>query len=338
LERFGFARSFISIFDGAYQPEAEAKGVQRAVEDYSGIMWCAFIAVTSFILLIYLLLIGRRTKLDTRLHDLSGQLGDVPAADPVAEFAMSALPKMGAPLVPDDQEERNRLQARLIHAGLYGRQAMYVFLGTKLLLVLAPPVLGLFAAVLGLWPFAYGLIVGALLGAFGLILPSFWLDWRKAKRQTNLRRSLPDALDVLVICLEGGVSLAAAMRRVARELRGAHPMLAEELLIAEREVQLGRTTGDALRQFGERCDLEEIRSLASVIIQAERFGASLAKALRVHADTLREKRLQYAEERAQKAVVKILFPTLFCIFPGIYLVVLGPAVIQIIDMFARLGR
>ena len=261
------------------------------MEDYSGIMWCAFIAVTSFILLIYLLLIGRRTKLDTRLHDLSGQLGDVPAADPVAEFAMSALPKMGAPLVPDDQEERNRLQARLIHAGLYGRQAMYVFLGTKLLLVLAPPILGLLAAVLGLWPFAYGLIVGALLGAFGLILPSFWLDWRKAKRQTNLRRSLPDALDVLVICLEGGVSLAAAMRRVARELRGAHPMLAEELLIAEREVQLGRTTGDALRQFGERCDLEEIRSLASVIIQAERFGASLAKALRVHADTLREKRL-----------------------------------------------
>src|SRR5262249_19575625 len=159
-----------------------------------------------------------------------------------------------------------------------------------------------------------------------------------SKRQTSLRRALPDALDVLVICLEGGVSLAGALKRVARELKGAHPMLAEELLIAEREVQLGRTTGDALRPFGERCDWEESRGLASVINQAERFGASLAKALRVHADSLREKRLFYAEERAQKAVIKILFPTLFCIFPGIYLVVLGPAVIQIIDMFARLGR
>jgi tight adherence protein C len=304
----------------------------------SGILWVCFIAASSFVLLVHLLLSGRRTRLDTRLHDLTGQEGPPPAPDSVADFAMTTLPKMGAPLVPSDQEERNRLQARLIHAGLYGKQVMYVFLGVKLLLIVTPPVIGIMAGLLGVLPLAYGLVCGALLGAFGLVLPSFWLDWMKSKRQTSLRRALPDALDVLVICLEGGVSLAAALRRVARELRGAHPMLAGELLIAEREVQLGRSTGESLRQLGERCDLEEIRSLASVIVQAERFGASLAKALRVHADTLREKRLLYAEERAQKAVVKILFPTLFCIFPGIYLVVLGPAVIQIIEMFARLSQ
>jgi tight adherence protein C len=308
------------------------------VNEISNLMWIGFIAASTFVLVVALLLNGRKTRLDMRLQELAGREGAAPDADSVAELAMSTLPKMGAPLVPKDLEERSRLQARLNHAGLYGRQAMYVFLGVKLLLVVSPPILGLAAGVLQIMPLAYGLLGGALLGAFGLILPSFWLDWMKAKRQTGLRRALPDALDVLVICLEGGVSLAGAMRKVARELKAAHPMLAEELLIAEREVQLGRTTGDALRQFGERCDLEEIRSLASVIAQAERFGASLAKALRVHADTLREKRLQYAEERAAKAVVKILFPTLFCIFPGIYLVVLGPAVIQIIDMFSKLSR
>jgi tight adherence protein C len=302
------------------------------------ITWAAFIAGSTFVLLVFLLLSGRRTRLDVRLDDLTGREGPPPAEDSVADFAMTALPKMGAPLVPSDQEERNRLQGRLIHAGLYGRDAMYVFLGVKVLLVVTPPILGLLAGILGFIDTRFGLIGGALLGTLGFVAPSFWLDLRKSKRQTVLRRALPDALDILVICLEGGVSLAAALRRVSRELRSAHPMLAAEMLIAEREVQLGRTTGEALRQFGDRSDLEEIRSLASVITQAERFGASLAKALRVHAESLREKRLQYAEERAQKAVVKILFPTLFCIFPGIYLVVLGPAVIQIIDMFARLGR
>jgi tight adherence protein C len=307
-------------------------------EETSTIFWSAFIGASSFVLLLGLLFSGRRSRLDARLHSLTGQEGLPPAPDSIAELALTTLPKMGAPLVPTDQEERNRLQGRLIQAGLYSKQAMYVFMGVKLLLVVTPPMLGLLAGILGLMPTSYGLLGGALLGALCFLAPSFWLDWRKSKRQTVLRRSLPDALDVLVICLEGGVSLAGALRRVSRELRGAHPVLAQELMIAEREVQLGRTTGDALRQFAERCDLEEIRSLAAVIAQAERFGASLAKALRVHADTLREKRLQYAEERAQKAVVKILFPTLFCIFPGIYLVVLGPAAIQIVDMFMRLGR
>jgi len=181
-----------------------------------------------------------------------------------------------------------------------------------------------------------GLIIGALGGVVGMIGPSFWLDRRKSERQLAFRRALPDAMDVLVICLEGGLSLPAAFKRVANELRGAHPSLAAELLIVEREIQLGRSTGEAMRQFGERADLEEVRSLASVIIQSERFGASLVRALRVHADSLREKRLQHAEEMAQKAATKILFPTLLFIFPGVFIVILGPAVIHIIELFKRM--
>jgi tight adherence protein C len=301
--------------------------------------WVGFVMVSCLVLLVFTLVAGRKNRIDDRLRELSGRGG--PAPEPEGDM-MGQLVKQtaawGQKLVPVDDEQRTRLQARLIHAGLYSRQAMAVFLGTKLLLTIGPAVIGLLAGFLGLISISAGFIVGALFGIFGMIGPSFWLDMRKSARQTSIRRALPDALDVLVICLEGGLSLPAAFKRVANELRTAHPLLAEELSIAQREIQLGRSTGEALRQFGERTDLEEVRSLASVITQSERFGASLVRALRVHAETLRTKRLQYAEEMAQKAAVKILFPTLLCIFPGIFVVLLGPAVIQIIGMFRTLGQ
>ena len=170
-------------------------------------------------------------------------------------------------------------------------------------------------------------------------------EWPAQKRR--LRRlarllvhgtALPDALDVLVICLEGGLSLPGALKRVSSELRTAHPTLANELNLVQREIQLGRSPGEALQQMGIRTDLEEIRSLASVVSQAERFGASLVKSLRVHAETLRLKRQQYAEEMAQKAIIKVLFPTLLFIFPGIFIVILGPAAIQIYEMLALIKK
>jgi tight adherence protein C len=288
-----------------------------------------FVAVSSFTLVILMLVAGRRGRIDLRLNAVAGKSGASLDEDTVAQFARTALPAMGARLVPEDREERSRLQARLLHAGLYSRQAMLLFLGVKMLLTLAPIILGLFLAILGMVPIQSGLLWGSLLSVLGLIGPSFWLDQRKSARQTSFRRALPDALDVLVICLEGGLSLPGALRRVAGEMQTAHPRLAGELNIVQRQVQLGRTTGEALRQFADRADLEEIRSLASVVIQAERYGASLVKALRTHADTLRQKRMLHAEEMAQKAAVKIIFPTVLCIFPGIFVVILGPAAIRI---------
>src|SRR5437016_4602734 len=160
-------------------------------------MWAAFVAASSFVLLVSLLVSGRRSRLESRLKKLSGQEDASSASESLADFAMTTLPKMGASLVPSDEEGRNRLQGRLWHAGLYRRQAMYIFLGVKLLLVVIPPGLGVIAGILHLVPLAYGLVCGALLGALGLLAPSFWLDWRKKQRQTILRRSLPDALDVL---------------------------------------------------------------------------------------------------------------------------------------------
>jgi tight adherence protein C len=296
-----------------------------------------FLMVSSLVLLIFLLVSGNKSRLLSRLRDLPNQGPGGPAPDTAAGLALAALPKMGAALVPKDEEERTRLQTRLVHAGLYGRQAMPLFLGVKLLLTVGPAILGLLIGLTGLVSARDGAVCGACLGIVGLIGPSFWLDRRKKERQTTFRRALPDALDVLVICLEGGLSLQGAIRRVASELRHAHPLLAKELNIVQREIQMGRSTGEALRQFATRADLEEIRSLSSVILQSERYGASLGKILRVHAETLRTKRLQYAEEMAQKAATKMLFPTLLFIFPGIFLVVLGPAVLHVVKIFAGMG-
>jgi tight adherence protein C len=299
--------------------------------------WIAFLMVSSLTLLLLLLASRPHGRIEARLRELSGRSSGAAEMEAVAHLARSALPKMGTALLPRDEEERSRLQSRLLHAGLYGRQAMVFYLGVKMLAMVGPLFLSILVALLGLAPLQNAIVVGALLGVFGIIAPSFWLDRRKAARQTQFRRAIPDALDVLVICLEGGLSLLGGFRRVVSELRTAHPTLARELNIVQREIQMGRSTGEAMRSFGERADLEEIRSLASVITQTERLGASLVKALRVHAETLRVKRLTYAEEMAQKAAIKLLFPTLLLIFPGLFIVILGPAVIQLAGMFQKLN-
>jgi tight adherence protein C len=292
---------------------------------------------SSLALLVATLVGTRTTRLDARLSDLAGTARRAPRQEVVEQLALTALPKLGAPLLPADVEERTLLQARMMHAGFYGRQAMLIFLGVKIVLMTAPALIGFFAGLAGAWPLAHGVLVGSVLGTAGMILPSFWLDKLKAARQTGLRRALPDALDIIVICLEGGLSLSGALRHVAEDLRTAHPLLADELNIVQRGVQLGLSPGESLKYLGERTDLEEINSLASVIIQVDRLGASLVKTLRVHADSLRLKRRQRAEELAQKAGTKILLPTVIFIFPALFVVILAPGMIQIKNMLTLLN-
>lgn len=283
-----------------------------------------------------LLATNGKARVDERLRKLNPSTAAAP--DQVRVIARRALPKLGTHLIPTDEKERNRLQAKLVQAGLYGRQAMVVFLGVKLVLMVGPGLLGVAAGMLGVLPLRPAILYGGCLGAVGMIGPSKWLGGRKKARQSGFRKGLPDALDVIVICVEGGLSLVGAIRRVAGDLRDVHPTLAAELELVQREVTLGQPVGEALRRFGERADLEEVRSLASVILQSERFGAGLNKALRMHADTLRLKRQQRAEEMAQKAGTKVLFPTLLFIFPAIFVVILGPAAIQTASILANLNK
>ena len=268
-------------------------------------------------------------RLDGRLRALQGRGAAADGQDAARRLAKRALPKLATPLMPGDEAERSRLRARMIHAGLYASNSLGVFLGVKLVVMFTPPVLGMIAGMTGLVGWIPGLLGGIYAGGLGLILPSMWLDSRKKSRQVTFRRSLPDALDLLVICVEGGLTLGAALTRIADALRGVHPTLAAELDIARREMQLGCSAGEALRSLAQRTDLEEVRGLASVLIQSERLGAGLAKSLRIHAETLRQRRQQKAEELAQKASTKVLIPTLFCIFPAVFVVILGPAAIQL---------
>jgi tight adherence protein C len=293
------------------------------------------LGVGGLVSLLMLLVPNRLKRLDDRLKRINDKGGTAPTPNvdraTVTRLARQALPKVGNALVPEDEEQRSRLQSRLYHAGLYGRQAMKLYLGVKMILMVAPTIFGVIAGLTGTVPMLKAVLAGVYAGSMGLIGPGYWLGMKKKARQIRFRRALPDALDILVICIEGGLTLAAALKRVAVGLRTVHPELSVEVDIVQREIQLGRSPGEAIRNMGVRSDLEEIRSLASVVIQAERFGAGLAKSLRIHAEMLRLKRQQRAEEMAQKAATKILLPTLFFIFPAIFVVVLGPAVVQIMQ-------
>ena len=302
------------------------------LSDQQSLMALVGVAAFSVFMLVYLFATSRPGRLDERIEELAGQTGGGAGSASLKGLAHSAS-TVGAMLIPKKTEDRGQLQKRLIHAGYYGPHAMATFLGIKVLLLIGPMLVGGALGLLGQVPVDEGLLYGALGGAMGLVGPSFWLDKRKTQRQMEFRRALPDAMDVLVIVLEGGGSLPQALQRVAGELRVAHPDLSDELAIVLREMQLGSSVGGALRHFGDRVDLEEVRSLAAVIIQVERYGASLVKALRVHAETFRQKRLVRAEELAQKASLKMLFPTVVCIFPAMFIVILGPTVLEVIKVF-----
>jgi len=297
-----------------------------------------FLTGSSFVLLVFLLLSGRKDRVSQRIGDLAGDSNTPPEGSGASLVMTPRSASAGKTTSAVDrwtsrrirqEEKRDKLKDRMMQAGFYRPRAAVLLFALRTILMLAPTALGIVAAEMGLISMASGIGFGILAGLAGTLAPVFWLDHVKRSRQMQIRRALPDALDVMVICLEGGLSLASSFSRVARELATAHPMLAVEFNIVERQIQMGRTTGEAVRGLADRFDLEELRSMSSVITQAERVGSSVVTALQVFADTLREKRHQRAEEMAHKATVKLLFPTIFFIFPGIFVVVLGPAAIQI---------
>ena len=171
------------------------------------------------------------------------------------------------------------------------------------------------------------ILVGA--GIVGFLLPELWLTWRVKKRQHRLRLALPDVLDLLVICVEAGLGLDQAILRVSQELKVAHPELSEELQLVNLEMRAGKTRLEALRELSSRTGVDDIKALVAMLIQTDRFGTSVARSLRVHSDSLRIKRRQRAEEMAAKATVKMVPPLVFFIFPALFVVILGPAVIAV---------
>jgi tight adherence protein C len=232
-------------------------------------------------------------------------------------------------LVPRSQSELSVVQRRLVRAGYRSDTAVKFFYGAK---ILVPLSLCLIVATTSLSHFG-GLFVYALALGLGFLAPDFWLGRKIASRQAKIRRGLPDVLDLMVVCIEAGQSLDQATIRTAEELRTAQPVISDELGVVVLEQRAGRERTDAWRQFAERTAVDTVRNLVSVLVQSEKFGTSIAKTLRVHADTLRTQRRQKVEEQAAKTSVKLVFPLVFFIFPSLFVVTLGPAIIVIQESF-----
>jgi tight adherence protein C len=232
------------------------------------------------------------------------------------------------------QADRSRIQQRLAKAGIYNPAAISRYVAAKLLLMLLSGGIAMGAGATGYLPMRMASIAACVLAGFGFLVPSLWVDRAISRHHLLLQRSLPDFLDLMIVCLEGGLSLQETIRRVSDELRLAHPALASELGFVQRDIELGATVDQALKRFATRTDYEAVRTLSTFIREAQRFGTNITDALRSHADMLRSQREQAAEESAQKAAVKILIPTVLLIFPATFVVIVGPAAIQIYDAFA----
>ncbi|HJS46862.1 MAG TPA: type II secretion system F family protein [Gemmatimonadales bacterium] len=229
------------------------------------------------------------------------------------------------------QDRLAGIRKRMVQAGYTSPGAGPLFLGLRLVLSLGLALLILLAVtpVLGLSP---GLaILGSIWGfGIGWLFPGVIVSSRTKKRQKEMIKALPDALDLLVVCVEAGLGLNQAMVRVAQEIGHVSQVLGEQLELTNLEIRAGTPRDEALRNLGERTGVEDIMSFVSMLIQTDRFGTSIADALRVHSDVLRTKRRQRAEEAAAKTAIKMLFPLVFFIFPAMFVVILGPAVIQVI--------
>lgn len=234
---------------------------------------------------------------------------------------------------------RDKLRELLIYAGIRRKGSLEVFLGVKFILVVALPVATvafmLFMGSQSKAPIDYQklLIYGACAGVLGMLLPNMWLKRKAQARQEGIRLTLPDALDLMVVCVEAGLGLDAAFLKISEELSDSAPDLCEELTLLNLELRAGKPREECLRNFGLRTGVEEVKSLAARIIQSTKFGTNLAQSLRIHSETLRLRRRQAAEEKAAKTTIKLLFPLVFFIFPAIFVVILGPAMVQIMRVF-----
>ena len=233
--------------------------------------------------------------------------------------------------VPKSDAEVSVVQKRLTRAGYRDQSAINLFYGAK---VVFPIALCLVLLATGLASFSPFFIYPMAL-ALGFLVPDFWLGNRIKARQGCIRRGLPDVLDLMVICIEAGLSLDLATVRTAEELKHAQPVVCDELNMVVLEQRAGRVRSDAWRHFADRTDVDSVRNVVSVLIQSEKFGTSIAKTLRVHSDTLRTQRRQKLEEQAAKTSVKLVFPLVLFIFPSIFLVTLGPAVIVMMESFDK---
>jgi len=257
----------------------------------------------------------------------------------MTKVIQNAAPAFAKPMQPQDQATVDKLKIRLANAGFRGESASTIFLGSKFAALLIG--LGVGGILLLRAPeLNYQILMKAVFVAGGLFyLPSLVLLILRRSRQQAIFLGLPDALDLMVVCVEAGLGLDQAMRKVSEEMKKTYPIVAEEFGLANFQLQMGRARNEVLHELGVRTGVADVRSLAGVLIQTDKFGSSVAQALRVQSDSMRTRRRQLAEEKAAKTAVKLIFPLVMFIFPGIFVVLVGPAAITMIkEMFPAMER
>jgi tight adherence protein C len=271
---------------------------------------------------------ARGGVIEQRLDELRGFSGIVAddQPSPYSETLKKSFTRLSQ-YAPTSASEMGKLKSRLVQAGYRGQEALPVFIGMRLGCALFA--FGLMSTPLVMRPNLLLAMTGA---AFGYLLPGMQLGRLAKKRQHRIRLSLPDALDLLVVSVEAGLGLDQALQRVGDEIAFAHKDLSDELRLVNLEMRAGKARPEALRNLADRTGVDDLSSLAAMLIQTDKFGTSVAQSLRVHSDTLRTKRRQRADEAAAKTGVKMVFPLVFCIFPAIWVVTIGPAAIKFVQV------
>jgi tight adherence protein C len=268
-----------------------------------------------------------------RLREASGAGSVLETNLPLSDSALDPRLARATRYLPRSPKEMTRLRKRLARAGFHGAMSPVIYSVAELGL----PLIMLVVCLSLLGP-SQGLLFGVLLGVFGYMIPGFWLSREVTKRKKTITNGLPDALDLLIVCVEAGLGMDQAIVKASEELAVSHPALSEELAIITTEVRAGKARMEAFKNFAERTKVEEVRQLVTMLVQTDRFGTSVSQALRTQAEVSRTKRRQRAEERAAKIGVKLVFPLVFFLFPAMYVVTLGPAVIKFVRFFAGMEK
>jgi tight adherence protein C len=297
----------------------------------------SFIAIALLIWTVLYPMLTRRSVVLERLEKLSSRR-DVPSAlAPEQDSKVKGfLTQVGSkiPLSPRDESKYTKM---MIAAG-YGKRSVPVFLGSKVLLALALPLayVCIYSISSEKLQHTETLLYVVGLAIAGFLLPTYWLRYKLNKRQTQIFHTLPDILDLMTVCVEAGLSMDAALIKTTETPQFLGDPLAQEIKIATRETRAGKPRAEALRDMADRTMVEDVKSLVTMLAQTERFGTSLSQALRVHADSLRTKRRQIAEEAAAKTSVKLIFPLALFVFPALLVVILGPAIVQIYKLMGSM--
>jgi tight adherence protein C len=303
-----------------------------------------FVCISLGMLGVYWLLYKPQSASTERLRRLAGRDGSTQTAGPSAVIpddsaATDIAQKIAQPLnklLPPSATEARKLQRQLMHAGFRSPEAPIIYRAIQLSSMAGfPLVVAGVCALLGK-PLGNALVYIILAFVAGFFLPRYCLSRMTKTRQRELRWGLADALDLMVVSVEAGLGLNAAMLKVSSELRDVHSAIAIEFELANLEIRVGRERDEALRNLAERTGVEDLRSLVAMLIQTDKFGTSIAKGLRVFSDGLRTKRRQRAEQEAQKAAVKLLFPLACFLFPTLFIAILGPAALNLMDVLAKM--